>query len=54
MMAFLQEGQSYSLILGLFLLAGILAEVPTRRSLDSWLERQQRQIQEIRDLAGLR
>ena len=29
LVAFLQEGQSYSLILGLFLLAGILAGVPT-------------------------
>jgi hypothetical protein len=52
LVAFLQEGQLYSLILGLLLLAGLLAGVPTLHSLESWLERQLRRMQESRDLGA--
>lgn len=52
LVAFFLEGQLYSLILGLLLLAGLLAGVPTLHSLESWLERQLRRIQETRDLGA--
>jgi hypothetical protein len=52
--AYITEGQGYSLVLALILLVGILIGIPTRRGLESWLEQQQRRIQEIRDVAGLR
>jgi cytochrome c biogenesis protein ResB len=52
--AYLIEGQGYALVLGLILMVGILIGIPTRHGLESWLEQQQRRIQEIRDMEGLR
>jgi hypothetical protein len=52
--AYIIEGQGYSLVLALILVVGIMIGIPTRHGLESWLEQQQRRIQEIRDLAGLR
>ncbi|MHB8862503.1 MAG: hypothetical protein ACYC6N_08870 [Pirellulaceae bacterium] len=54
LVAFLLEGQSYSLLLVLLLLSGILAGIPTVHSLEGWLEQQRRRMHETQDLAGLK
>jgi hypothetical protein len=53
LVAFLLEGQIYSIALGVFLLVAILAGFPTRGGMEAWLERATRRVRESRDLAGL-
>ena len=53
LVAFMLEGQVYSLILAALMLVGILLAIPTRRRVEDWLEVQSRRIQEFRQMAGL-
>ena len=53
LVAFLLEGQVYSIALGFLLLMAILAGFPARGGMEEWLERAARQVQEIRDLSRL-
>ncbi len=50
LVAFMIEGQIYSIILAVLFLLGILIGFPTRRGLAEWLETQLRRVQEIHDL----
>ncbi len=50
LVAYMIEGQIYSLALAVLGIIGILAAFPTRRILDEWLERHMRRVQEMRDL----
>ena len=50
--AFLIEGHSYSLAIGLLLMLGILASFPTRQGVEDWLEQQRQHVREVRSMAG--
>ena len=51
LVAYMLDGQIYSLVLAVLGIIGILAGFPTRRGVDEWLERQLRRVKEMRDLA---
>lgn len=53
LVAFMLEGQIYSLGLGLLLLLGILMGFPTRGGMEHWIERGLQRLRETRDLSGL-
>jgi hypothetical protein len=50
LIAFLLEGQIYTLVLAVILVAGILMGFPTRGSVTEWLETQLRRVQEGRSM----
>lgn len=47
LIAFMLEGQIYSIVLSVLLLLGILAGFPTRSGLSEWLETQSRRLREM-------
>ncbi len=50
LIAYMLEGQWFSLVLGIVLALGIAAGVPTRDGVESWVERQLRRLDEIRSM----
>jgi hypothetical protein len=54
LVAYLLEGQAYSLALAAILVLGILAATPTRGALEDWLDQACRRVVEIRDMPGWR
>jgi peptidoglycan/LPS O-acetylase OafA/YrhL len=50
LVAYLLEGQWYSLIFGIALALAIAAGMPTKTGVESWVDRQLRQVEEIRSM----
>ncbi len=50
LVAYMLEGQSYSIVLAVLGIVAILAAFPTRHGIDDWLQRQLRRVKEMRDL----
>ncbi len=50
LVAYLLEGQWYSLVFGIALALAIAAGMPTQTGVESWVDRQLRQIEEIRSM----
>ncbi len=53
LVAFMLEGQIYSIVLAVLLLLGILAAFPTRTGLTEWVESHLRRVQEFRSTKRL-
>ena len=54
LLAYMMEGQIYTIALSVALMLAILAGFPTRGGVDSWIERQIRRVKEIRDMPQYR
>jgi uncharacterized membrane protein (DUF485 family) len=52
LVAFMLEGQIYSLLFAILFMLGILAGIPTADRLSDWLRGQQRRVQEMRSLGS--
>ena len=52
LIAFMLEGQVYSLVLAVLFMFGILLAFPTRNGLSEWLDTQLRRLQEVRGMRG--
>ena len=50
LVAYMLDGQVYSLVLGIVFMLAILVTFPTRDGLEQWIDQQMRRVKEIRDM----